>query len=67
MPTSSTGAQVPITNAVNGNANAGRFTTGAPEATGDTYEVNMGSAQSFNEVEMAVPLLRWTTMLRSPC
>ena len=49
------GVQVPITNAVNGNNNAGRFTTGAAQAPGMNYEVNMGSAHSFNEVDMEVP------------
>jgi len=55
VPSSSSAAQAPITNAVNGNANAGRFTSGAPEASGDDYVVNMGSAQTFNEIQMAEP------------
>jgi hypothetical protein len=55
VPTSSSGSQNPITNAVAGNANAGRFTTGADQAVGDQYIVNMGSAQTFNEIQMAVP------------
>lgn len=44
VPASSTGIQNPITNAVNGNTNAGRFTTQAAQAAGDKYIVNMGSA-----------------------
>ena len=54
-PSTETGAQAPITNVVNGNTAAGRYTSGAPEAVGDDYIVNMGSAKSFNEIEMAVP------------
>jgi hypothetical protein len=44
-----------ITNVINGNLNAGRFSTDTYQAVGDVYEVNMGSAQTFNEIEMAVP------------
>ena len=49
------GSQNPITNAVNGNTSAGRFTTQAAQAAGDEYIVNMGSAKTFNEIEMAAP------------
>jgi beta-glucosidase len=55
VPASSTGIQNPITNAVDGNTGAGRFTTQAAQAAGDEYIVNMGSAQTFNEIQMAVP------------
>jgi beta-glucosidase len=55
VPASSTGVQNPITNAVNGNTNAGRFTTQAAQAAGDEYIVNMGSAQTFNEIQMSAP------------
>jgi beta-glucosidase len=55
VPASSTGAQIPITNAVNGNTNGGRFTTQAAQAAGDEYIVNLGSAQTFNEIQMAAP------------
>jgi beta-glucosidase len=55
VPAGSTGAQNPITNAVNGNTSAGRFTTQAAQVTGDEYIVNMGSAQTFNEIQMAAP------------
>jgi beta-glucosidase len=55
VPASSTGIQIPITNAVNGNTNAGRFTTQAAQAAGDEYIVNMGSAQTFNEIQLAAP------------
>jgi len=55
VPASSTGAQNAITNAVNGNANAGRFTTQAAQAAGDDYVVNMGAARTFNEIQLAAP------------
>jgi hypothetical protein len=55
VPASSTGIQNPITNAVNGNTSAGRFTTQAAQAAGDEYIVNMGSPDTFNEIQMAVP------------
>jgi beta-glucosidase len=55
VPASSTGAQNPLTNAVNGNTDAGRFTTQAAQAAGDEYVVDMGSAQTFNEIQMAAP------------
>ena len=55
VPAGSAGAQNPITNVVNGNTSAGRFTTQAAQATGDEYIVNMGSAQTFNEIQMAAP------------
>ena len=55
VPASSTGIQNPITNAVNGNTSAGRFTTQAAQAAGDEYIVNMGSAETFNEIQMAAP------------
>jgi len=55
VPANSAGAQNPITNAVNGNTNAGRFTTQAAQAAGDEYIVNMGSAKTFNEIRMAAP------------
>jgi len=44
-----------INNAVNDNTAAGRFSSDEDQAVGDTYIVNMGTAQTFNEVEMAVP------------
>src|SRR5579875_3829891 len=50
----STGPQYPITNVLNGNT-TGRFTSGAAQAPGMNYEVNMGSAQTFNEVELNAP------------
>ena len=55
VPSGASGAQNPVTNAVKGNTAAGRFTTGADQAVGDEYVVNMGKAETFNEVEMAVP------------
>jgi hypothetical protein len=55
VPASSAGAQNPITNAVNGNTNAGRFTTQAAQAAGDEYIVNMGSAKTFDEIQLAAP------------
>ena len=55
VPAGSTGAQNPITNAVNGNANAGRFTTQAAQAAGDDYIVNLGAARTFNEIQLAAP------------
>jgi hypothetical protein len=55
VPTSSTGGQDPITNAANGDTSAGRFTTQAAQAAGDEYIVNMGSAKTFNEIQMAAP------------
>ena len=55
VPGGSSGAQNPITNAVNGNTGAGRFTTGAAQAAGDEYVVDMGSAKTFNEIQMAAP------------
>jgi beta-glucosidase len=55
VPASSAGAENPITNAVSGNASAGRFTTQAAQAAGDEYIVNMGSAKTFNEIQMAAP------------
>jgi F5/8 type C domain len=53
MPAAS-GAQNAITNAVN-HSDPDRFTSGADQATGMTYEVNMGSAQTVDEVDMYVP------------
>jgi len=55
VPAGSSGAQNPITNAVNGNTDAGRFTTQAAQAAGDDYIVNMGSARTFNEIQLAAP------------
>jgi hypothetical protein len=55
VPAGSSGAQNPITNAVSGTTSAGRFTTGAAQAPGDEYIVNMGSAKTFNEIQMAAP------------
>ena len=40
---------------MNGNTSAGRFTTQAAQAAGDEYVVNMGSARTFNEIQMAAP------------
>jgi F5/8 type C domain len=53
MPAAS-GAQNAITNAVN-HSDPDRFTSGADQASGMTYEVNMGSAQTVDEVDMYVP------------
>jgi beta-glucosidase len=54
-PSSATDApQNAITNAVNGTSLT-RFSSDEDQATGLTYEANMGSAQTFNEVEMASP------------
>src|SRR5581483_8512866 len=53
-PSTSSGAQNAITNAVN-HTNPNRFTSGAAQAVGDDYIVNMASAQTFNEVEMTAP------------
>jgi hypothetical protein len=49
-----TGVQVPITQAVS-HDDTSRFTSGADEAVGMTYEVNMGSAQTVDEIEMYEP------------
>jgi hypothetical protein len=49
-----TGVQVPITQAVSG-VDSSRFTSGAAQAVGMTYEVNMGSAQVVGEIEMYAP------------
>jgi hypothetical protein len=49
-----TGVQTPITQAVS-HTDSSRFTSGAAEAVGMTYEVNMGAAQTFNEIDMYVP------------
>jgi hypothetical protein len=43
-----------ITNAVE-NSNSTRFSTDEGQAVGQYYEVNMGSAQTFNEVQIQVP------------
>ena len=43
-----------ITNAVNGTVST-RFSTDEYQAPGLDFEVNMGSAESFNEIEMATP------------
>ncbi len=48
------GTQYPITNVLNGKS-SGRFTTGKAQAPGMNYEVNMASAQSFNEVSLNAP------------
>jgi beta-glucosidase len=53
----SAGADLPqnaITNAVNG-TDTTRFSTDEDQVPGLTYEVNMGSAQTFGEIDMAVP------------
>jgi hypothetical protein len=47
------GADVPA-NAIDGNFST-RFSTDEPQAAGLYFEVNMGSAQSFNELRMSVP------------
>ena len=49
-----TGVQVPITQAMSG-VDSSRFTSGAAQAAGMTYEVNMGSAQAVGEIEMYAP------------
>jgi beta-glucosidase len=49
-----TGVQTPIAQAVS-HTDSSRFTSGADSAAGMTYEVNMGSAQNFNEIDMYVP------------
>jgi hypothetical protein len=41
-------------NALDGNLST-RFSTDAAQAVGQYFEVNMGSAQTFNELQMAVP------------
>src|SRR5580658_1593292 len=54
-PSSATDApQNAITNAVNG-ASVTRFSSDEDQATGLTYEVNMGSARTFHEIEMSAP------------
>ncbi len=54
-PSSATDApQNAITNAV-GSTSVTRFSSDEDQAAGLTYEVNMGSAQTFNEIEMASP------------
>jgi beta-glucosidase len=54
-PSSATDSpQNAITNAVNGTSLT-RFSSDEDQATGLTYEVNMGSARTFNELEMASP------------
>jgi hypothetical protein len=55
VPSRARGAQGPITNAVKGNIRARRFATRTDQAVGDKYVVNMGKAETFNEIEMAVP------------
>ncbi len=49
----SKGADVPA-NAIDGNFST-RFSSDEPQAAGLYFEVNMGSAQSFNELRMSVP------------
>ena len=49
----SAGADVPA-NALDGNLTT-RFSTDEVQAAGLNFEVNMGSAQTFNELVMAVP------------
>jgi hypothetical protein len=49
-----TGVQVPITQAQS-HTDSSRFTSGAAEAAGMTYEVNMGSAQTVDEIDMYEP------------
>jgi hypothetical protein len=53
MP-AATGVQTPITQAVS-HTDSSRFTSGAESASGMTYEVNMGSAQTVDEIDMYVP------------
>ncbi len=54
-PSSATDApQNAITNAINGTSLT-RFSSDEDQAAGLTYEVNMGSPRTFNEVEMASP------------
>ncbi|HET9060640.1 MAG TPA: glycoside hydrolase family 3 C-terminal domain-containing protein, partial [Acidimicrobiales bacterium] len=54
-PSSATDApQNAITNAVNATS-LSRFSSDEDQAAGLTYEVNMGSAKTFNEIEMASP------------
>ena len=50
-----------ITNAVN-DTSVTRFSSDEDQAAGLTYAVNMGSAQTFNEIEMASPGLDRPTM-----
>jgi len=47
-------AQNAITNAVS-DTSVTRFSSDEDQATGLTYEVNLGSPQAFNEIEMASP------------
>jgi len=54
-PSNSTDApQNAITNAVNG-TDSTRFSTDEAQALGLSYQVNMGAAQTFNEIQMATP------------
>jgi hypothetical protein len=43
-----------VSNAIDGNLST-RFSSDAYQAPGQSLEINLGSAQSFNELEMAVP------------
>jgi hypothetical protein len=51
---SATGVQVPITQAVS-RVDSSRFTSGAAQAAGMNYAVNMGSAQTVGEIQMYAP------------
>ena len=51
--TAASGADVPA-NAIDGNLTT-RFSSDAVQAAGQTLEMNMGSPQTFNELEMEVP------------
>ena len=50
----SSSPQTAITQAVS-HTNSSRFTTAAAQASGMFFEVNMGSAQTVDEVDMSVP------------
>ena len=52
------GPQTAITNAVSGSISS-RFSTDTDQTAGMYYEVNMGSPQTFNQIEMAFP--SWAT------
>ncbi|HTA03026.1 MAG TPA: discoidin domain-containing protein, partial [Streptosporangiaceae bacterium] len=48
--TNSTGGDVPA-NAIDGNINT-RYSSDADQAAGMWFQVNLGSAQTFNQIEM---------------
>ena len=48
------GTQIPISNVLNGHS-TGRFSTGEAQVPGLNHPVNMGSAQTFDEVSLNAP------------